>query len=367
MSSRETVLQWSVTALGCLLLVVVVADLLTASGSTAVKGVERALPALLALLLAGLGVWLRRRGVAGRDVGIVSLGVVGGAALFVLIDFWLVFIISLGGPIPKMTAYPTLNLVAIGATGNAVLTALYLRLRRQNEKLQRLTERLEERNERLDHQTAKLESQNERLNQFAGIVSHDLRNPLNVAAGRLGLARETGDEEHFEAVERAHDRMDTLVTETLSLARHGKTVEETATVSLASVAESAWGTVPTGETTLSVVTDGRFEADANRLQRTFENLFRNAVEHGGTVGTVRVGLLDAGGFYVEDDGDGIPAADREAVFEFGRSSASDGTGYGLAVVEAIVAAHGWSIDVTEGTDGGARFEVTTDGADAFGV
>jgi len=73
--------------------------------------------------------------------------------------------------------------------------------------------------------------------------------------------------------------------------------------------------------------------------------------------TVTVGDIP-GGFIVEDDGEGISAADRESLFEFGYSTDDDGTGIGLAVVKRIVDAHGWLIDVDESDSGGARFEIT---------
>jgi len=66
-----------------------------------------------------------------------------------------------------------------------------------------------------------LSRQNERLEAFASIVSHDLRNPLNVAAGELELAREEYESEHLDAIARAHERMDTLISELLTVARHG--------------------------------------------------------------------------------------------------------------------------------------------------
>jgi signal transduction histidine kinase len=72
---------------------------------------------------------------------------------------------------------------------------------------------------------------------------------------------------------------------------------------------------------------------------------------------VRVGALDDG-FYVADDGPGVPPDDREHVFESGYSTSEDGTGFGLAIVEEIASAHGWDVDVVESEDGGARFEVT---------
>jgi signal transduction histidine kinase len=72
---------------------------------------------------------------------------------------------------------------------------------------------------------------------------------------------------------------------------------------------------------------------------------------------VAVGDLD-GGFFVEDDGSGIPETDRKQVFERSYTTSEDGTGFGLAIVEGIVEAHDWEIVVTEGADGGARFEIT---------
>ncbi len=76
-------------------------------------------------------------------------------------------------------------------------------------------------------------------------------------------------------------------------------------------------------------------------------------------GTVRisVGPLE-GGFYVEDDGPGIPQKTRDRVFEKGYTNKSEGTGIGLSIVRQIVDAHGWSIRLTDGTTGGARFEIT---------
>ncbi|WP_335999637.1 histidine kinase N-terminal 7TM domain-containing protein [Halorientalis halophila] len=201
-----------------------------------------------------------------------------------------------------------------------------------------------------------LERQNEQLEQFASVVSHDLRNPLSVASSRLELGVETGDRQHFERVERAHARMDRIIDDVLTLAREGKGVTETERTSLAAVATAAWNHVATGEATLEVVEDRALLADPARLQRAFENLFRNSVEHGGSDVTVTVGPTDEG-FYVADDGPGIPEADRDRIFENGYSNGEDGTGFGLAIVQTIVTAHGWEIEAVESESRGARFEV----------
>jgi signal transduction histidine kinase len=60
---------------------------------------------------------------------------------------------------------------------------------------------------------------------------------------------------------------------------------------------------------------------------------------------------------VADDGPGIPESDRLGVFESGYSTAPDGTGFGLTIVEEIAEAHGWEVSVTASRDGGARFEI----------
>jgi len=209
-----------------------------------------------------------------------------------------------------------------------------------------------------------LKRQNERLDRFAGVVSHDLRSPLNVAEGSLELAAETGgDEEHLERAGDALERMHSLVEDVLSLARQGRLVDETERVALDEVAADAWGSVDAPGATLD---DGdaagvHVNADPSRLRELFENLFRNAVEHGGDAVAVRVGALPGGGFYVEDDGPGIPEGDHEAVFERGVTSTEDGTGFGLAIVREIAEAHDWRVEAVptdDGDDRGARFEVT---------
>ncbi|WP_135854207.1 sensor histidine kinase [Halorussus salinus] len=222
-----------------------------------------------------------------------------------------------------------------------------------------------------ERREAELSRQRDRLDEFAHVISHDLRNPLNVAAGRLALVREDIDHEQFDAIEDALDRIEAIVDDTLTLAREGRTVSESEPVSLAALAEECWGMVASDRAEVEVTDSFRVRADPDRLRQVFENLFRNSVEHGSASGcpptdddaesheegvSVRVGLLDGRGFYVEDDGPGIPEADRESVFQTGYTTSDDGTGFGLAIVARIAEAHGWRVGVTEGTDGGARFE-----------
>ncbi len=205
----------------------------------------------------------------------------------------------------------------------------------------------------------------ERLEEFASFVSHDLRNPLNVATLRTQLLAEDCDSEHLDGLEGALDRMERLIDELLTLARQGDTIGDTEPVSLDSVVHRAWSNVETEDAALDCRTDRTLYADRNRLTAVLENLVRNAIEHGSDDGsgvgvTVRVGdTADGTGFYIADDGTGIPESEREQVFQSGYSRVDDGTGFGLSIVRDIVEAHDWEVRVTDSAEGGTRFDITS--------
>ncbi|WP_299235553.1 PAS domain S-box protein [Natronomonas sp.] len=206
-----------------------------------------------------------------------------------------------------------------------------------------------------------LRRERDRLEKFTSIVSHDLRTPLNVAQGRIELALQELTEElaaeSLEEADRALRRMEEMLEELLTLAKQGEVVADTEPVSLRGVAESTWETVETADARLRVSTDRSIEAAPGRVKSLFENIYRNAIEHGGSDVELRVGE-SGGGFYIEDDGPGISVDIREKVFVPGYSSSEGGTGFGLNIVEEIVEAHGWEINITEGRDGGVRFDIT---------
>ena len=205
-----------------------------------------------------------------------------------------------------------------------------------------------------------LREQKERLDEFAGVVSHDIKNPLSIARGYTEIAREDADSPELQEVSNALERIDELTEDLLTLSREGETIGETDPVVLEQCVRSAWSEAATGESKLVVDADpGDIRADENRFRDLLGNLFRNAVEHGGDDVTVRFGTLeDRSGFYVEDDGPGIPTNRIEDVFEYGYTTNRDGTGYGLSIVENIATAHGWDVVIVDGSSGGARFEFT---------
>jgi PAS domain S-box-containing protein len=203
----------------------------------------------------------------------------------------------------------------------------------------------------------KLQRQTEELDAFADIVAHDLRSPLSVISGRLQLVRDECDSEHLDAIEDSVDRMETLIESTLELARGGEGVENIEPVDLSDVVEACWNNAEDATASLVVETTSVIQANRIQLTQLCENLLRNAVEHSDAGVTVVVGELEDG-FYIEDDGPGIPPGSREQVFEWGYSTSEVGTGIGLAIVSQIAEAHGWQIRVTDGPLGGTRFEVT---------
>jgi PAS domain S-box-containing protein len=201
-----------------------------------------------------------------------------------------------------------------------------------------------------------LERQNKRLEEFNRVVSHDLRNPLNIALGSIDEISEETESESVERARSALERMEALITDLLEYAKRGQESIDITDVDLAQIVQGCWDNVDTADATIVTNTDAIIRADRAQLQQLFENLIRNAIEHGGEDVTVTVGDLE-NGFFVEDDGPGIPPEHREDIFESGFSTASSGTGFGLSIASEIAEAHDWSISLGDSPTGGARFEI----------
>jgi signal transduction histidine kinase len=348
--------------------------------------------------------------------------------------------------------------------------------------LRDVTEKVEKQRE-IREKTERLERQNEHLDEFAGVVSHDIRNPLSIARGYTEeVARQVDDDAAVRKIRRSHERIETIVDDLLTLTRKGQQVDNAEAVSVEPVAEAAAQTAGVPDESLAFDGPETLWADPARLQELFENLFRNSVEHsstsnrsstddtvehgstcdqnaarsddtvehgstsgrtssddidaravgdadepasddgqvrgiasgdaerydadadpdldvagyadaadGGTSGgyspgrsnladrtsrranaadvtaddlTVRVGPLeDRDGFYVEDDGPGIPESERAKVLDRGYTNAQGGTGLGLSIVKSIAEAHDWELRIAESDAGGAQFEFLTDETD----
>ncbi len=219
-----------------------------------------------------------------------------------------------------------------------------------------------------------LERRIERLEHFVSHAHHDLKNPLQVASGFLEIAREQDDDEvALEKIQGALNRMEEMFDDLRQTSQAGTSIDSQAgMVPLTPTVDDVWAAIDTEPATLDVAfPDGAaIRAADSDVRPLFENLLKNAVEHGSTSSrsqtddavehggegvTVRVGPL-ADGFYVADDGPGIPAEERDAVTEQGYTTAESGSGSGLAIVSEIATDNEWDLVVTESESGGARFE-----------
>ncbi|EMA27351.1 ATP-binding protein [Halobiforma nitratireducens] len=196
----------------------------------------------------------------------------------------------------------------------------------------------------------------EQLETAIEVLQHDLRNPLNVIEGYVELlAADLDDAETIEGLQQAVTRITEITEATLTFAKSGA-LSETELLSVEDLARTAWLSVATADATLVVEDSHRIIGDRRLLLQLFENLFRNAIEHAGPDCRVRLGVVETG-FYVEDDGPGIPPSVREKAIEADYSTRGTG-GLGLALVQAVVQAHGADLTISAAADGGARFDVT---------
>jgi signal transduction histidine kinase len=232
-------------------------------------------------------------------------------------------------------------------------------------------------NEMLD----RLDASSEQQRRFVGDAAHELQSPLASARTTLEVGMAGGGDTDWQStaadVLDEHDRMGRLLRDLLFLARadegpvEGRRVEvdldDVVLTEVEYLRPRATATLDT-----SGVSAGRVLGDADALGRAVRNLLENADRH--ATEAVRVELRREDGqvcFVVADDGPGIPAADRERVFDrftrldAARSRGAGGTGLGLAISKQIVEAHGGTIGVVDG-NGGARVAVRLPAAEIGG-
>ncbi len=234
-----------------------------------------------------------------------------------------------------------------------------------------------ERETRLKSKQAELERSNEALQQFAYIASHDLQEPLRMVSSYVDLLdSEYGDDLDEEAAEymafavdgahRMQEMVDALLRYSRVETKAGDFEETDPEAVLDRTLDALQMRIEEVDATITAESLPRVDADSNQVGQVFQNLLENAIEYATEAGIeprIEVSAEEDDGmvtFTVSDNGPGIPAADREEVFDiFHRAGAHDteGTGIGLAVCQRIVLRHDGRIWV-EPSDDGAIFKFT---------
>ena len=209
-----------------------------------------------------------------------------------------------------------------------------------------------------EQRSHELAYQNDQLENFARMLAHELRNPLAIAQG-YHQQSQPQDEDASKKVTGAHERIEEMIDILLITVRGSKVDTSGKQTAVAEVARGVWAdlSIPTGSATLHADTDQTIRGDAVHLKHLLANLFRNSIEHSEEVVTVRVGELEEG-FYVEDDGPGIPADTRNDVVEAGVSTGGHGVGLGLTAVIQIADLYDWGWEISDSESGGTRLEFT---------
>lgn len=218
-----------------------------------------------------------------------------------------------------------------------------------------------------------LSTSNDQLSRFAGQISHDLRNPLTALTGFLELAIDSPDMDNapdaarvLARAESAAERMDAMISDILAYARAGGARPQHARVDLAGVVhaviEDLDASIASSGAGIRVDVDIEPVGDPTLLRAVLQNLVANALKFTAAAGRVPEVAVAAhpvhGGWRitVDDNGPGVPVADRERVFalmERGDTEA-EGLGIGLSTCRRVIEAHGGRIGLDESPAGGAR-------------
>jgi signal transduction histidine kinase len=196
--------------------------------------------------------------------------------------------------------------------------------------------------------------QHERLAKVALVATHEFRNELQIAHGRLQLSDAT--DEQIAVVEESLSRMASIVDTVVELASEGQTATQRKPLWLSTLSREVWDTLASSQATLRIEEDNRIVADPEAASLFLQILFKNALEHAGPSVTVTVGTTEDG-FYVADDGPGFEVEPPERVLDAGFSTVEGNTGFGLYVARRLANDHEWTLSLSEGENGGACFDV----------
>lgn len=205
----------------------------------------------------------------------------------------------------------------------------------------------------------KLKKKNNKLDKFAKIISHDIRNPTSIAKGNLNLhINNHGSTDELDTTLKSIHRIENILEDVLYITKSNTDELNKQNITLKSIANECWKNLNVKNSELKINTDKIISQNKKLSSRLFENLFKNSIEHSGDNVRITIGGTK-NGFYVEDNGTGIPKNKRGKIFNQNYSTSETGEGLGLSIVEHVCDVHGWTISITESKTGGARFEIDT--------
>jgi len=215
----------------------------------------------------------------------------------------------------------------------------------------------------------RLEQQSDRVDQFIRHVAHHIRTPLQVVYGSLYRAR-MGETGAIETAEERIEQVETLVNDLHRLSMDDSSSElssssitahsaDAVTTAFVTLLEEIWSVIGTDEAELIVDLSDEtiIAAEAETFRPLVFNLLENAIKHAGPDVTVRVGESGPRGFYVADDGPGIPESRQEALLGPEETIEPDGSGTGLDVITETADQQQWHVSIGESQAGGARFDI----------
>lgn len=292
---------------------------------------------------------------------------------------WLNARIDTGGP-PLQWAWPTLASMLL--TGAVVIVVVWMMVGRISRPLQRLAENADRLGrgsavhpvkasgpDEVRRLTTTFDDMADRIIRLLAeratmlaALGHDLRSPITAMRLRLEMV---DDEETRERMGNCLDEMQTLVESALALARGAGTAEPVVRVDLGWMLGQLVGELREagGDASLSIARDFIIHGRQASLKRALRNIADNAIRYGGEARITLLGTDDMAQILIEDAGPGVPAHERERIFEpfvrleGSRSRDTGGSGLGLAIAKMVIESHGGSLMVEDQNNSGARFAV----------
>lgn len=203
--------------------------------------------------------------------------------------------------------------------------------------------------------TRELEEQKQKLEDFNSLLSHDLKNPLINAIGYIQVARDTREKEDLQTAEESIKKAIRILEEVSAIPVTPEDLDKKDKVRLERAFKQAHDEMES-EVDYNVE-DTAIHASRPNLVRLLSKLIENSIQHNEKQVKIEAGPMEDG-FYYEDNGKGMQDEDKSKILERGYTS-EGGQGIGLYVVKRIVDAHEWHMEMTESSEGGARFEFHT--------